>query len=268
MNLLASLSALTVVGDDIWSSNGEPSGDGPVSAGLLLAEMTEAVRRSSSRRRLLSIRSVFAVVARRDQVRTVIVRPVSVGRVTDFLSVDIRVGDRICASALAVVTDASHEPTSGPATDPSPPIPSAPLWRTQSPGIELRVEDAEAIWDGALGSGPVTAYLQAPLVGPETSPAVIAYYSCAFLIAAAVRELADVGLRDAHGSLVAAPVAHTLTFHRPVDLTNWRVMEMANVSVGGGFCSGLGRVTYLDEAPIATFSQDSVFRPRSTTTAA
>jgi acyl-CoA thioesterase II len=93
------------------------------------------------------------------------------------------------------------------------------------------------------------------------SQAVFAWGTDGFLIGTAMLPHEGVSYAQAHVTLDTGVIDHTITFHRPFDLSDWILMHHESPFAGGG--RSFGRCDAFDRsgALVASYSQDNMIRP-------
>jgi acyl-CoA thioesterase len=151
---------------------------------------------------------------------------------------------------------------------------SSPMPDVDGPDDCAPLPDAPAGWDvrtvGDLDiSDPATVAPAELLVwsrfpdapgDPTTGQAMLAYASDGLLIATALLPHAGIGQAMAHTEISTTVIAHTLTFHEPVDASEWLLIAHSSPYAGRGRAYGRADVFGADGRLVASFVQDAMVR--------
>jgi acyl-CoA thioesterase len=236
-----------------------------VFGGQLLGQIIVAATRSDPAK---SVRSVHAVFARAGDVSRPLEVSVDVlhrGRTMSTADVRVCQGDRTLCGGL-VLLDTS-EPDVLQASLPMPAVPAPDdLVDVDSGtvGAQIRLtEDVDLNSAGATGPAELALWGRWPdagVTGLAESQALTAWFTDPYLIPAALRPHEGLGLAMAHDSLSTGVLAHTLTFHAPVDARDWLLFSQRVAHGGGGRVYGEGHVFTQDGVLVASFAQEAMVR--------
>jgi acyl-CoA thioesterase-2 len=88
---------------------------------------------------------------------------------------------------------------------------------------------------------------------------LLAHSSASFLIGAAMRPHPGVGQSAAHAAFSTGIIAHTISFHEPIDLSEWHLLRSRSTYAGRGRAYGAGEI-FASGQLVASFSQESMVR--------
>lgn len=239
----------------------------PVFGGQLLAQAIMAAAQLEPDR---SVRSLSVVFPRTGDPR----RPIDVttaalhrGRTLSSLRATFTQGDRVVCEAT-IVTDTDGEAdvmryadamahVSGP-HDATP----APLLSEQ--GAEVRVVGGADIFSShADGPAELLTWVRWPhltAVDRATHSAVALWYTDALLIAASMRPVEGLDISMAHEFVSTGVLTHTVSFHAPIDASQWHLVENRVAFAGGGRIYGTGSIYTESGDRVMSFAQDSMVR--------
>jgi acyl-CoA thioesterase len=72
-----------------------------------------------------------------------------------------------------------------------------------------------------------------------------------------------VGQAQAHQTLSTGVLSHTITFHEPVDASEWMLLSHHSSAAGRGRSYGRADVFRTDGALVASYVQDNMIRART-----
>jgi acyl-CoA thioesterase II len=149
------------------------------------------------------------------------------------------------------------------AESPSAPDPEYLPPRGPTDWWDIRYDPAIDINDpAAVGPASLNVWTRFPGApsDPCTGQALLAYASDGFLIATAMRPHKGIGQSLAHVSVSTTVLTQTITFHEPIDASQW--MMIAHESPYAGRGRSYGRANVFDTAGgmIASFVQDNMIR--------
>jgi acyl-CoA thioesterase II len=90
--------------------------------------------------------------------------------------------------------------------------------------------------------------------------ALLAYATDGFLIATAMRPHEGVGQAMSHVSISTSVLSHTLTFHEPVDASQWHLLAQESPYAGRGRSYGRANIFGPGGQVVASFVQDNMIR--------
>jgi acyl-CoA thioesterase II len=225
--------------------------------GQILAQMIMAGSADSDKV-VQSLQVVFARAGSYEQPIEYVVEAMHHGRSFASTTVTCRQGDRLLARGLLLLSSPDHD-----------------LIRHQSVTSDLSRPDQPGEPDGRLFPGSV-----AVVTRPGPSPSALAVWSRhegsipstvgnqaalawgtdGYLIAAALGPHPEFDESQAHGALSTGVVSHSISFHRPVNVSEWLVMAHDGRYAGGGRAFGSCSVFTEDGELVASFSQDAMVR--------
>jgi acyl-CoA thioesterase len=238
-------------------------GRGVVFGGQLLAQTIAAAAAAVPSHEVKSVHTVFARGASVEAPLDIDVDVLHQGRSAGSVNVTIRQGDRLCTQALVLmhVPDPDlirHEapmPTVGKPDDFAPRSPGG-FW-------DIRIVDDVDFSDPDL-VGPaelnVWSRFEAAPAAPAVNQALLAYATDGFLIATAMRPHKGVGQAQAHVSVSTTVMSHTITFHEPVDASQWLLLAHESPYAGRGRSYGRAHVFTEDGRHVASYVQENMIR--------
>jgi acyl-CoA thioesterase-2 len=264
--LLASL-ALTEAGPDRYTAtHAEP--DYPVVfGGQLMAQSIIAARRGVEDKSVKTLHIVFARPASPTMPLEIAVDRMHAGRGLASSTVTLTQGDTLCSRAQVLMTADEPDLIRHADTHPAMSKPEeATPWPTDLGDWELRAVDGVDINDPAL-VGPAELDVWSRFTGapsdPLTGQALLAFATDMFLIGTAMRPHEGVGQSQAHKTLSTGVLSHTITFHEPVDASEWLLLAHHSSYAGHGRSYGRADVFRTDGSLVASYVQDNMIRARA-----
>jgi len=252
-------------GDTRWRGNSIEFGGGPVVfGGQLLAQTIVAAATVDPAKVVKSVHTVFARGASADTPLEVDVEVMQQGRSFASATVTIGQGDRLCTRSLVLLhaPDADlirHQlpaPDVMSAEDSHPSPHSSGFWEVRTvDGVDIA--DPDAVGPAELDVW--TRFVGAP--GDQTiNLALLAFATDGFLIGTAMRPHAGVGQSMAHRSISTSVITHTLTFHAPVEDSEWMLLSHESPVSGAGRSYGRAHVFTEDGSLVASYVQENMIR--------
>ncbi len=236
-----------------------------VFGGQILAQVVVAAARSVPEQEVKTVHVVFARAASPERELELQVEPLHVGRSFGSLTIRVAQGERGCAHATVLTSAPEPDRIRHATRMPEVPGPGASAPRPESllaPG-ELRVVGDVDVDDPELTGPPeYPLWFRSPGLPKELClhQALLADATDGHLIATAMRPHAGVGQAQAHRSLQTGVVAHTLSFHDPIDLDAWHLIAHESTWAGRGRAHGRANVFRGDGRLVASFVQDALLR--------
>jgi acyl-CoA thioesterase len=264
--VLASL-ALEETGPDRYTApHAEP--DYPVVfGGQLMAQSIVAARKGVDDKTVKTLHIVFARAATPTLPLEISVDRMHTGRGLASSTVTLTQGDTICSRAQVLLS--AEEPDLIRHADAHPHLSKpeeATPWPTDLGVWELRTVDGVDISDpDAVGPADLDVWSRfagAPS-DPLTGQALLAFATDMFLIGTAMRPHPGVGQSQAHVTLSTGVLSHTITFHEPVDASEWHLLANHATYAGHGRSYGRADVFRTDGSLVASYVQDNMIRTRS-----
>lgn len=262
--LLAALD-LHQVGEGRYTAGNFDTGrGGVVFGGQLLGQTVLAGATVDPSKVVQSVHTVFARGGDLSRPLEIDVEPMHVGRAMASATVTIRQGDRLCTRSLVLLS--AEEPDLIRHAD-APPAVGGPDDAVPSGGEgdfwEIRVVGGVSLTDpDALGPPELCVWSRFP--GAEATgalgQALLSYATDGFLIGTAMRPHEGVGQSMAHVSISTSVLAHTLTFHEPVDGGAWHLLAQESPYAGRGRSYGRSGVFTEDGRLVASFVQENMIR--------
>jgi acyl-CoA thioesterase len=261
------LSALTLerLADDRYRAGNAATGPGVIFGGQLLAQSIVAASMTEPEKAVKTVHTIFVRAGSPDAPVELSVDRMHSGRAMASCSVTIAQSDRLVARSQLL--QSADEPNFIHHADTAPdalgPAESAPM--QEEPGAwEVRVA-GDADVDDTESVGPPELDVWTRFVGapdePVISQALLAFATDGFLIGTAMRPHRGVGQSQAHHTLSTGVLSHTLTFHEPVDASQWLLLSHHSTYTGHGRAYGRANVFREDGALVASFVQDAMIRP-------
>jgi acyl-CoA thioesterase len=235
-----------------------------VFGGQIMGQMIVAASRTSPGKSVRSLHVIFARSGTTTRPVEITLEPVHSGQSFASLVATASQGDRVLSRGMALLDIGEpdvirHQVPVPPASEPldAPPVPSP------YPGAELRLVDGvDLMTTTATGEPEVNAWVRFTDVPPEQPQhqALLSWFTDGFLIAAAMRPHEGIGQSQAHESLSTGVIAHTLTFHEPVQADQWMLITNRSLHAGAGRSYGEGHVFTVGGQLIASFTQENMIR--------
>lgn len=232
-----------------------------VFGGQLLAQVVVAATRSAEGKQLKSLHTVFARAARPDEPLQFEVDPMHAGRAFASTTVTVRQGGRLCTRSIALlhapdddlVRHAAERPDAG-APDDWAPLAAGGPW-------DLRTAGDIDLADRSVGPPELDVWVRfdgAP-TDPVTGQALLAYASDGFLIGTAMRPHEGLGQADAHVRVSTTVLSQTISFHEPIDASQWLLLAHRSTYAGRGRSYGRADV-WSGDTLVAAFVQENMIR--------
>jgi acyl-CoA thioesterase len=238
---------------------------GVVFGGQLLAQTIVAAATVDPSKDVKSVHTIFARGGNLDEPLDIEVDAMHVGRALASATVTMRQGGRLCTRSLVLLS--AHEPdlirhaAEPPAVGgPEDAVPSASgegdFWEVRVVG-GVSLSDPEAV-------GPPELFVWTRFVGADVEgvrgQALLAYATDGFLIGTAMRPHKGVGQSMSHVSISTSVLAHTLSFHEPVEPGEWYLLAHESPYAGRGRSHGRANVFSADGRLVASFVQENMIR--------
>lgn len=254
-------------GDRRWVSGAKPHEQRPVVEGSqMLAQAVVAAGRHAPGRRLVSATMFFLKVADAASPYHLEFEDVSAGRTFTTVAVQVRQGDRLCATGLLLL-DAGAPDAMRHAVDPpdvAGPDESEP-YDMGVTGREVRFVDGAYSNDSDAPVGPpvIDAWVRFDSVpdDPYLHAALLAQFTGHASIAAAMRPHAGIGQDQAHRTLSTAINVINLSFHADVRADEWLLYHHLSTFAGDGMTHAECRVHDEAGALVASFTVEGMVRP-------
>ena len=262
-NLVQSLT-LEPDGEDRYRAGNAEAAGGVIFGGQLLGQSIVAASTGVPGKRVVTVHTIFARAGSPDRGVEIAVDRIHNGRSMASGTVTISQGDRLIARSQVLLS--TDEPDFVRHADAAPPaVPDAAPSRVVREGAwEIRVAGDADISDPEQVGPPDldvwTRFVGAP-DDPVLSQALLAFATDGFLIGTAMRPHPGVGQSQAHHTLSTGVLSHTLTFHEPVDASEWMLLSHHSTHAGYGRAHGRANVFRSDGTLVASFVQDAMIRP-------
>jgi acyl-CoA thioesterase len=256
---------LEAVGDGRFRAQNFSDGPGGVVfGGQLLAQAIVAGATIDPSKEVKSIHTVFARGGAMDKPLDIEVEAMHTGRALASSTVTIRQGDRLCTRSLVLLSavepdlirhGADAPQVASPEDSPAGPV-EAGFW-------EVRIVDGVNLSDpAAVGPPELFVWIRFPGADAQgvIGQALLAYATDGFLIATAMRPHEGVGQAMSHVSISTSVLSHTLTFHEPVDASQWHLLAHESPYAGRGRSYGRANIFGPGGRLVASFVQDNMIR--------
>jgi acyl-CoA thioesterase len=232
-----------------------------------MAQSIVAARRGVDDKTVKTLHIIFARAASPQQPIEIAVDRMHSGRAMASSTITLTQGDRLCSRAMALLSADEpdlirHADVPGRLSAPEDATP----WPRDLGAWEIRVVDGVDIADpDAVGPPDLdvwTRFVGAPS-DPVVGQALLAFATDMFLIGTAMRPHIGVGQAQAHQTLSTGVLSHTITFHEPVDASEWMLLSHHSSAAGRGRSYGRADVFRTDGALVASYVQDNMIRART-----
>ena len=273
MRSLAVLDTLSLRDDGPRRFVAEPhvvDGRRVVEGSQMLAQAMVAAARLAPDRRVVSGWMGFLRVADAAVPLEFELSELSNGRTFTALGVEVRQGERTCASGhLLLDVTAPDVVRHHVAASSVPPPDDCPELDLGVPGQQVRVVDGAFSGDPDAPVGPprIDAWVRVPDApdDPAVGAALLAHFCGSLSIAAALRPHAGHGQDDAHRSLSTAVNAISLAMHADVHADRWMLYQHESTFAGDGMTHSECRVHDQSGELLASFSVDAMVRAAAPT---
>jgi acyl-CoA thioesterase II len=237
---------------------------GVVFGGQLLAQTIVAASTIDPSKDVKSVHTIFARGGSPEAPLDIEVDAMHVGRALASATVTMRQGERLCTRSLVLLSapepdlirHAVDAPDVGTPEDAVPSAGEGDFWEVRVVG-GVSLSDPEAV-------GPPELFVWTRFVGAEgagiTGQALLAYATDGFLIGTAMRPHKGIGQAMSHVSISTSVLAHTLTFHEPVEAGQWYLLAHESPYAGRGRSHGRANVFSADGRLVASFVQENMIR--------
>jgi acyl-CoA thioesterase II len=256
---------LEQVGDGRFQAQNFADGPGGVVfGGQLMAQAIVAGATIDPSKEVKSIHTVFARGGAIDQPLDIEVEAMHTGRALASATVTVRQGERLCTRSLVLLSAVEpdlirHEADAPQVVGPE----QAPASGAVGDFWEVRVVDGIDLSDPAV-VGPPELFVWVRFPGAAATgvigQALLAYATDGFLIDTAMRPHEGVGYALSHVSISTSVLSHTLTFHEPIDASQWHLLAQESPYAGRGRSYGRANIFAEDGRVLASFVQDNLIR--------
>ena len=258
---------LTALGHDRFTGpNLQPTAR--VFSGQLVAQSVVAAARTGDGKRVQSIHLAFGRSGEMERPVVIDSARDTDGRTFATRSVRARQGDALLASGIVMLRDPDaddgFENQETRAPDAGVPADASPVVINLVPG-EIRSVGGVDLAARAVGPAAHRWWfrMRARPRDDVHAQAVVAHATCRTLIGTALRAVDGVSERDARDSLQTAVTTHTVWFHDLCDVSDWLLVDQVAPVLRGGRGFGRGDVFTPSGRLVASFSQESLVRRRS-----
>jgi acyl-CoA thioesterase II len=256
---------LEQVGQHRFRGQSVPSETRPVVfGGQLMGQMIMAAAASVPGKNVKSIHSIFARAGTVTEPVDLDVDVMHSGRALASAAVTARQGDRLLSRGLLLLDAGepdliSHSLPKPPVAGPGEAVPQQ--WAEE--GTQVRIVDGVDLMTPDVTGEPelfVWTRFDAAPDDQAAHQALVSWYTDPFLIAAALRPHDGVGQAMAHDTISTGVVTHTLSFHGPVNATDWLLLAQQSLFAGGGRTYGSGHIFTEDGRQVGSFVQENLVR--------
>jgi acyl-CoA thioesterase-2 len=241
--------------------------DGPggvVFGGQLLAQSIVAGATIDPSKEVKSIHTVFARGGAMDQPLDIEVEAMHTGRALASATVTVRQGERLCTRSLVLLSAVEPDLIRHSVDVPEVVGPEEAPASAEVGGFwEVRIVDGVNLSDPNV-VGPPELFVWVRFPGAEATgvigQALLAYATDGFLIGTAMRPHDGVGYALSHVSISTSVLSHTLTFHEPIDASQWHLLAHESPYAGRGRSYGRANIFAEDGRVLASFVQDNMIR--------
>lgn len=242
-----------------------------VAGGQLLSQAIVATTAAQPGKSVKSLHAVFARAARVSLPTELRLDTVQAGRSTATIVVTVEQDGRAVATATVLLhvpdADAIRHSDAAPAV----PRPGEPGVRIHSrPPYELgAVEAAEMADPRGVADAHLPEWVRFAGAPSDdvTGQALLAFYTNFPFIGIAMRPHAGLSVDQSHLTVSTGVLAHSISFHEPIDATRWMLADMAVPYAGRGRVYGQGTVFSEDGRVLASFTQEGLIRALAQQTA-
>jgi len=241
--------------------------DGPggvVFGGQLLAQSIVAGASIDPTKEVKSIHTVFARGGDPAKPLDIEVGAMHTGRALASATVTVRQGERLCTRSLVLLSAVEADLIRHNVDAPSVGTPEdAPAGPSEGSFWEVRIVDGVDLSDpAAIGPPELLVWVRFPgaVAKGVTGQALLAYATDGFLIATAMRPHEGIGQAMSHVSISTSVLSHTLTFHEPIDASQWHLLAQESPYAGRGRSYGRAHIFNPDGEVVASFVQDNMIR--------
>jgi acyl-CoA thioesterase len=113
-----------------------------------------------------------------------------------------------------------------------------------------------------VGPAELPTWIRCPNVPPEqhVQQGLASFISNFPLVGVAMRPHAGLSAELSHLKVTTGVLAHTISFHEELDLSEWTMLNYEVPSAGRGRYSGRGQILNLRGEHVASFAQDGMIR--------
>ena len=237
---------------------------GVIFGGQLLAQSIVAGGTIDLTKEVKSIHTVFARGGDLSKPLDIEVEAMHTGRALASSTVTIRQGDRLCTRSLVLLSAVEPDLIRHGADAPSVARPEeSPAGPVEAGFWEVRIVDGVDLSDpAAVGPPELFVWIRFPDADAQgvIGQALLAYATDGFLIATAMRPHEGIGQAMSHVSISTSVLSHTLTFHEPVDASQWHLLAQESPYAGRGRSYGRANIFGPDGQLVASFVQDNMIR--------
>jgi acyl-CoA thioesterase-2 len=237
---------------------------GVVFGGQLLAQAIVAGATIDPTKEVKTVHTIFARGGALEQPLDIEVEAMHTGRALASATVTIRQGDRLCTRSLVLLSSVEPDLIRHGVDAPKVGAPEDAPEGTHGGGFwETRIVDGVDLTDPAA-VGPPELFVWSRFPGAPTegvlSQALLSYATDGFLIATAMRPHDGIGQSMSHVSISTSVLSHTLTFHEPIDASQWHLLAQESPYAGRGRSYGRANIFDAEGKIVASFVQDNMIR--------
>lgn len=258
---------LEAAGPGRFTAGNVPSeGWAVVFGGQLLGQLIVAAKAVDPGKEVRSVHAIFARAGDVAHPLQLTADVLHVGRTMSSMQLRVAQESRVLCGGLVLCDSAEPDVIRASSAMPDVPGPEAFAGRGifDTEGSEVRFVD-EVDLASEQDTGPAELRLWARWDNPATDDqaihqALTAWVTDPYLISAAMRPHQGVGLAMTHRTLSTGVLTHTLTFHEPLDASQWLLFSQTSSQAGAGRSYGEGQVFTADGTLVASFGQENMIR--------
>jgi acyl-CoA thioesterase-2 len=260
------LAALTLAeGDDgVLRAPYFSAGRGVVFGGQLLGQAIVAADRRIPGKRVKSVQMVFARGVIVAEPADIVVEPMHDGRTIASATVSFLQGGRTCARCLILcdIEEPDLVRWQIPMPDVAPPDPAEARPHALTAPETIVVDNVDVNDPGLIGPALLQLWVRFPEAPRDDAVqrALLAHTTDGWLIATAMRPHPDLGQAMAHTQVSTGVLTQSLSFHSPVDVREWLLIDHEVLATGAGRTYGRGHIFTDDGQLVASFVQEALLR--------
>jgi acyl-CoA thioesterase len=246
-----------------------------IAGGQLLSQAIVATSAAQPDKNVKSVHAVFARAGRVSVPLEIVLDTVQSGRSLSTVVVSFQQEGRLIATATVVLHAPDADAIRHSRSMPAVPRPGEAGVRIESrPPYEEGIIEATEMADvSGVASPELAVWTRFPGLGDAnaddiTGQALLAFFSNFPFIGVAMRPHAGLSVEQSHLTVSTGVLAHSISFHEPIDARQWMLADLSVPYSGRGRCYGQGTVFNEAGAVIASISQEGLIRALAPKTAA
>lgn len=243
------------------AANYELGERGVVFGGQLIGQLIAAGAEADASKRVKSAHGIFARPVMVEDDVELRLDVLQAGRTFASATASIWQHDKERARALVLLT--AEEPDLIRHATPMPDVPApdelAPAFGNDNVRIvgNVDIQDPDFVGDPTM-----QIWVRLPSAPEEQAVAqgLLAHSTASFLIGTAMLPHEGVGQSAAHASFSTGIIGHAVSFHEPIDATDWLLLNQTSNYAGRGRVYGTGEVFSRAGDLVASYTQESMIR--------